>query len=81
MTKRELLEALQRAGCRLTQQEQDVLWEAMDTNQDGTSVASECLGGWSAQRGGAGARGIVSRGRCKKCLVERNAARVLFART
>ena len=38
MTKRELLEALQRAGCRLTQQEQDVLWEAMDTNQDGTDL-------------------------------------------
>ena len=41
VTKWELLEALQRAGCRLTVQEQEVLWEAMDTDQDGRLSAKE----------------------------------------
>ncbi|CAL1140329.1 unnamed protein product [Cladocopium goreaui] len=37
----ELMETLKKAGCRLTETEQDVLWEAMDTNQDGLLSASE----------------------------------------
>eukprot|EP00435_Cladocopium_sp_Y103_P040874 s748_g11.t1 len=41
VSRSELMETLKKAGCRLTETEQDVLWEAMDTNQDGLLSASE----------------------------------------
>eukprot|EP00440_Ansanella_granifera_P030310 gb/GFBE01032931.1/.p1 GENE.gb/GFBE01032931.1/~~gb/GFBE01032931.1/.p1 ORF type:complete len:494 (+),score=106.57 gb/GFBE01032931.1/:1-1482(+) len=60
VNKAELFEALEAAGCVLNDEEQDVLWEAMDANRDGSLSASE-LGMFSAAELGLSA-GEVRRG-------------------